>query len=455
MSWFPKLSFIVVLAAQSVSPETIKAASEQGGRILSIEDYGGKLSCILSHFQQYFPSISAIPLTISWYSWSPAVPDSDLYSGGESVWTFYEFEESGTSAGVVPAKSVPGSELFLASAALNNTKAFNKAIEDALPGDTVLVPDERAYTFTGGILAQEKHHITIDIAGSAHFLHDLSIWPVSFYGANQMTKYYDYDPGLKLDNCTFLTITSSSETRARAEVNYKKNIVDLVDSDTLRGGIVNGNGKGWWDDVIAGRIPGTIHDHRPPRLIFITESSDVHVEKLTLLNSPFWTLFVEAVRAEINDINVLVDRKYQSELLATLITTAETERKLDEEIGSAFPFPSIDDLPDWVGRRLRQPQDLNTDGIDLRGRDIWVHDCIIQNADDSVAIKPLHTQPAGSTNLPNCTTNVTVENMVLTGFGASIGSAGPMLEHNCVDGVIFRNISMPGTGKGKKNIPPS
>lgn len=281
-------------------------------------------------------------------------------------------------------------------------------------------------------------------------MHDLSTWPVSIGTDDDDNKTPYYDPGIMVTNCTFVTLTSSSKTRARAAVNYKKNEVYLVDSKTLRGGIVNGNGKGWWDDVIAGRIPNTIGDKRPPRLIYITESSDVKVEHLTLLNSPFWTLEVEAVRAEINDINVLVDRKYQAELLATLIST-ETERKLDEDIGIAFPFP-IDDLPDWVLRRLRQPQDLNTDGIDLRGRDIWVHDCIIQNADDSVAVKPLHIV-ARSTNLPYCTTNVTVENMVLTGFGASIGSVGPVRGHNCVDGVIFRNISMPGTGKGKKDIP--
>lgn len=367
-----------------------------------------------------------------------------------------EFEESGsTSVGFDDATSVsrrvPKEESdkssFLAEAALNNTAAFNKAIEDALPGDTILVPDQQSFTFIGGIRAQEKHHITIDIAGSAHFVHDLSIWPVSIED-DEITN--NYDPGLFVVNCTFVTITSSSKTRARAEVNYKKNTVYLVESNILRGGIVNGNGKEWWDDVIAGRIPDTIYDKRPPLLMFITDSSDVHVEKLTLLNSPFWTLEVEATRAEINDINVLVDRKYQGELLATLTTTTEMERKLDEDIGMHFPFP-IDDLPDWVFRRLRQPQDLNTDGIDIRGRDIWVHDCIIQNADDSVAVKPLQRHVLGSTTLPNCTTNVTVENMVLTGFGASIGSVGPTLHHSCVDGVIFRNISMPGTGKGKKD----
>jgi polygalacturonase len=47
-----------------------------------------------------------------------------------------------------------------------------------------------------------------------------------------------------------------------------------------------------------------------------------------------------------------------------------------------------------------------------------------------------------------CTSNITIENMVLTGFGASVGSVGPTESHPCVDNVTFRNIKMPGTGKG-------
>jgi hypothetical protein len=78
------------------------------------------------------------------------------------VWTFDEFEDRDTSVGFVDA-SVPKSEFFLASAALDNTQAFNYAIEIALPGDTILVPDEQSFTFMGGILATEKHFITIDV----------------------------------------------------------------------------------------------------------------------------------------------------------------------------------------------------------------------------------------------------------------------------------------------------
>merc|ERR1711964_382779 len=36
----------------------------------------------------------------------------------------------------------------------------------------------------------------------------------------------------------------------------------------------------------------------------------------------------------------------------------------------------------------------------------------------------------------------------MTGFGASIGSVPPHESHSCVRNITFRNISMPGTGKG-------
>ena len=322
------------------------------------------------------------------------------------------------------------------SLALNNTIAFNNALREAKPGDTVLVPDGKSFVFIGGILAQDKHLLTIDVAGSAHFLYDRKLWPF-----NTSADSPDlYAPCITTRNCSSLTITSSSKQRARVEVNYRNNMVYLVDSNKYRGGLINGNGKQWWNDCIKGNLPK--HGDSRPRLIYIKQSTDVHVEKLTLLNSPFWTLVVAAVRAEVQEINVLVDRAYQASLLET--NDSFTMKK------PAFPIPvfPIDDLPDWVGRRLRQPQDLNTDGIDAYGRDIWIHDCIIQNADDSVAVKPLRKFKSGI--LPSCTSNVTVENMVLTGFGASVGSVGPVREHNCIDNITFRNITMPGTGKGER-----
>ena len=40
------------------------------------------------------------------------------------------------------------------------------------------------------------------------------------------------------------------------------------------------------------------------------------------------------------------------------------------------------------------------------------------------------------------------ERLVLTGFGASIGSVPPSADVHCVRNITFRNLSLPGTGKG-------
>jgi hypothetical protein len=331
--------------------------------------------------------------------------------------------------------------------ALNNTAAFTRALQDAQPGDTVLVPDGSAYTLFGGVVAEQKDYLTVDIAGSLHFVHDLTIWPKRRIPSTMFT-HRNYVPGLSFVNCTNLTITCTSKTQAKVDVDMKRYMVRLVDSATNRGGIINGNGKGWWNDVIAGRI----HEHEGtrPRLLHIVECEDILIEKLTLINSPYWTVTVEARKAEVRYVNVIVDREVQAKLFEQHeIDNGPSQSSIafDRMLQSVeFPIP-IDDLPDWVGRKMRQPQDLNTDGIDPIGEDIWIHDCIIQNADDSVAVKPLK-RGRNNTRLPDCTNNITLTNLVLTGFGASVGSVGPVENHHCVDNVTFRNITMPGTARG-------
>jgi len=68
------------------------------------------------------------------------------------------------------------------------------------------------------------------------------------------------------------------------------------------------------------------------------------------------------------------------------------------------------------------------DGIDVFG-DIWVHDCVVSNDNDSIVVKSPHKGVHASSLYGepkhNVTCNVMVERMMLTGFGASIGSVPP------------------------------
>ena len=122
------------------------------------------------------------------------------------------------------------------------------------------------------------------------------------------------------------------------------------------------------------------------------------------------------------NITITVDRKHQQHL-------KNNKTALRTHVGG---FPEL------------QPWDLNTDGIDPSGKDIWIHDCSILNDDDSIAVKPCDT----SCKLSDCSENMLIENMVMTGFGASIGSVPPSANHHCVRNITFRKISMPQSGKG-------
>lgn len=103
--------------------------------------------------------------------------------------------------------------------------------------------------------------------------------------------------------------------------------------------------------------------------------------------------------------------------------------------GELFPF-SLDGL---------QPEDLNTDGIDPAGRNVWIHDATINNDDDSIAVKPCSSRGC---KMSDFSENMMFERMTLTGFGASIGSVPPDYPPNCVRNITFRHINMPSTGKG-------
>ena len=95
------------------------------------------------------------------------------------------------------------------------------------------------------------------MAGSTYFVHDKDIWPY-----NNVPRSYTFaddksyfDPGITVFNSTSIRLTSLSESRARVKVDYHKNMVYLVNAKKYPGGIMNGNGKGWWDDAILGRLP--------------------------------------------------------------------------------------------------------------------------------------------------------------------------------------------------------
>lgn len=72
-------------------------------------------------------------------------------------------------------ESLRQSESIRAEVCQTNTNAFNRAIEAAKSGDTVQVPDGSSFHFIGGIYASNRNNLTIDVAGSMHFVHNQTV----------------------------------------------------------------------------------------------------------------------------------------------------------------------------------------------------------------------------------------------------------------------------------------
>eukprot|EP00947_MAST-08B_sp_MAST-8B-sp1_P001397 g1397.t1 len=322
---------------------------------------------------------------------------------------------------------------------LGNSHALYAALMNATDGDTVVVPDVATAGgefFLVGLPADVAGlvGVTLRIDGILRADFDLVNWP------RDTSSKQAYLNILQFSNCTRLTITSSTADSLAGSARQPQ-----------AGGLIDGQGREWWNGAVFGSL-GTTR----PKMLRVVQSEHVLVEKLELLNSPRFTLQLDDVlHAEVRYVRVHVDRNVirpLKEVLSKRRRMMTRRRKSSSKGGgeAAAGAAAAAAAGGGTGGRRQllfnnlQPEDLNTDGIDPSGKDIWIHDCHVQNDDDSIAVKPCNQ---GCVKC-DCAEDIMIENTVLTGFGASIGSVPPHTNHNCVRNVTFRNITMPGTGKG-------
>ena len=363
--------------------------------------------CILSFLclPSSFRFGGAAAASVPW--WKPAAP----IAGSR-----YAFR---TLSGLIPN---------LYGAAKNNSKTILDTLMEATPGTTVRVPPG-LYYIMGGIYVSGLKNVTFQIDGELRAPEACfdGCWPkeqednavVQKSNVNVGVGIADFLHVLHFYDCQHLTVTGN--------------------------GTIDGSGKGWWTRYTIGAHSSS----KRPKLMVFEKVTDMLVENLTFLNSPSFNVLMKAVmRAEVRNVIVNTDRNIVQQL-----KNDKRRRRLRVAGGARDSSHSTtvkQTHASNVGRGLYsplQPEDLNTDGIDPNGKDIWIHDSYVVNDDDSIAVKPMSASGGEGLAL-NCTENVLIENMHLTGFGASIGSVSPHKDHNCVRNVTFRNISMPGTGKG-------
>eukprot|EP00660_Eupelagonema_oceanica_P007384 gene7384-24098_t len=83
------------------------------------------------------------------------------------------------------------------------------------------------------------------------------------------------------------------------------------------------------------------------------------------------------------------------------------------------------------GHNLIDITAYNTDGFDVSGRNVWIHDCTVWNQDDCIAVKD------GSENM-------LFERITASGVGLTIGS----ISGSTVRNITFRDCYMHNTFKG-------
>jgi hypothetical protein len=348
-----------------------------------------------------------------------------------------------------------------------NRRAFNFALETASSGDIVLVPEGKTFVMLGGVVANQKENITIDIAGSLSYLYDTKRWTKNETPKSPLKRGRTFDPAFALYLCKNVTVTSSSSNRAQLKYTPKNHDISLQKGD----GMIVGNGEAWWyDDLFnCSCLYFDGHKYQRPRLLYVMQSSNVVVEYITLVNSPYWSFTFEAEDSIARFVNVIIDTKFQQDGIygshydlrqhheKTLVkVNKETGANIQNIFGDGYRrlpiwlrwipiFGIINDILEQLG----SPEALNTDGIDPQGQRILIHNCTIKCADDTVAAKPISSGIEGNV-LGDCTEDIWVENMTLQGVGASIGGVHPQTGTSCVNNVTFNNIFMPGTARGKK-----
>lgn len=289
------------------------------------------------------------------------------------------------------------------TAAAHNTAALNHSLRSLKAGETLLIPP---FTFhiNGGVEGAGLRDVTLRIDGRlsfspdiAHWPHDQRVEPIDPLSAStphppcpllemSYTPYAGkgYLAGLNFWNCSGLTLTSS------------------------RRGELFGNGQRWWSVPLLGYL---LHGEHRPRLLTVFNSVDTLIENLLFADPPYWTTLFEGVDGlEIRHCGVVARR-----------TAALSHSLVDL---SAF----------------------NTDGFDVAGRNVWIHDCDIWTQDDAIAVKQqiLECPPNATYAVAAPSENMLFERINASGLGLVIGS----IAEGHVRNITFRDSYLRETVKG-------
>ena len=242
---------------------------------------------------------------------------------------------------------------------IKNTNIFNSIIYDLSPGDIFLIPNYTFYVM-GGIQFSNLQSITFQINGILEFSKRIENWPRN---NNKPVECFEI---INSNNITF----TSSHT-----------------------GIFDGNGEKWWGIPFIGTL---FRLENRPKLFHMRYVSNITIENILFLNSPYWTVHIQYVSGLVIRYSSIINKRTDSEKHSLIDLSA-----------------------------------FNTDGFDIEGANVHIHDCYIWTQDDCIAVK-------GNSK------NMLFENIIASGLGLTIGSIG----RENVNNISFKNCFMNNTVKG-------
>lgn len=169
-------------------------------------------------------------------------------------------------------------------------------------------------------------------------------------------------------------------------------------------GILEGNGEAWW-----GYINYWLIGTNRPRMFHIHNSTNLLMEYWHFKQAPRWTTFF-------HDIADLTIR-----------------------------YSHIDNRRDSSNTHsLYNLGAFNTDGFDVAGKNVHIHDVSVWNQDDCICVKRMDGKGINS----QCSENMLFENITASGLGLTVGGIGADKHHSCIRNITFRNCTMHDTYKG-------
>lgn len=270
----------------------------------------------------------------------------------------------------------------------HNTKTFSDFLKYNASKNSLIFPD-KTFHFYPGVYGSNIVDFNLLINGTLRF-HRPKVTKVNHWDRPE--------PCILLEDSKNIVVTSPDPAKNYnvQEQNMEDGYIDY-DYGIKKRGIIDGHGSDYWGVPFIGYIQ--LIEFRPDLLV-MNRTSNVLIEYLILRDSGLYTMFLLDV-----------------ENLEVRYTSIVARRTLED------------------GHSLLDLSAFNTDGIDVSGNNVYIHDVDIWNQDDCIAVKDSFLAES---------TNMLFERITASGLGLTVGSIGGTVVRN----ITFRDSFLYKTYKG-------